>query len=408
MLNNKRILIIDDDPTQIAILNAYFSSMNAAEVISACDGLQASEKLEKQTRYFDYIFSDLGMPNVDGFELLKFLSAHKYKGKVVIISGHEKILLDSAASLGKMYGLSIAGQIKKPLTKFALDRLFEEQNENSSSQNNSAKNTITAEQIADGIAANQFVPYYQPKIDLLSGKVVGAEALARWLKPDGSVVSPGAFIPVAENTVLIENITVSIIDSVIADYCAGGENWVGKKIAINLPPQMIRNTDLPEFLEYKLADNAIPNSALCIEITESGIIDFDAVTIEVLSRLRIKGFDLAIDDFGTGAANIANLKVFPYSELKIDQSFINNVLTDPISAETVRTSISLARQLGLRIVAEGIETKDDLQYVKSKGIDQAQGYLFSKPLPFAQIDEMFKNPLLWLTQNKQPANSTAA
>lgn len=408
MNKNSQILLIDDDPTQIAILTAYFASIGIQDIHSAIDGSQAKNILETQETPFDFIFTDLGMPNTDGFELLKYLGANSFTGKVIIISGHEHILLESASSLGKMYGLAIIGQIRKPLTKQALDRLTAETDTLKTSGVRSNQPTIDPNHISEAIYNREIIPHYQPKVDLLSGRIIGAEALARWIDPQHGVISPATFLPVAEECGLMSQLTMSIFHQTMADYKNNMEAWTGKKISVNLTPDLLQTASLPNTLENMVSEYGLKVSSICIEITESGIIDFDPTVVEVLSRLRIKGFDLSIDDFGTGAANIANLKAFPYNELKIDQSFVNNVLTDAFSAETVRTSISLARQLGLRIVAEGIENEDVLKYVKSKGIDQAQGYLFSKPVPAADITRMFANPLSWIADSKLMKKSDAA
>lgn len=408
MIKDSKILLIDDDPTQIAILTAYLASIGVHQIIDASDGLQAQSLIEDDGASIDMIFTDLSMPNLDGFEFLKYLASIEFRGQIVVISGHEKILLESASSLGKMYGLSIIGQIRKPLTKQALDRLVSENHSLEVTSNSSNLPEIQQDEIVAALNNNQIIPYYQPKIDLLSGRVIGAEALARWINPEIGIVSPAAFIPAAEKYGLMGDFTMKIFHQTMKDYRDNFTHWNGKKISVNLPPDLLVDISLPNILEDMISHYGLDFSSICIEITESGIMDFDPVVIEVLSRLRIKGFDLSIDDFGTGAANIANLKAFPYTELKIDQSFINNVLTDAFSAETVRTSISLARQLNLRIVAEGIETEEVLQYVKSKGIDQAQGYLFSKPLPEADVTRMFANPLSWIADRKKVSQPSAA
>ncbi len=408
MINNAKILLVDDDPTQIAILTAYLASLKVGEILDASDGAEAKRIIEEQQEPFDIIFTDLSMPNVDGFEMLKYLASIKYKGRVVIISGFERIVLESATSLGKLYGLSISGQVRKPLTKFALDRLVAEDTGLKAASTTVGKWEIKPDDILEALSKNQIIPYYQPKVELLSGRVVGAEALARWIHPEHGTISPGAFIAVAEKGGLMTQLTVSMFRSAMQDYRRNAEIWNGMKISLNLAPELLRNVDFPNQLEEMVNYYQIPVSAICIEITESGVIDFDPIVVEVLARLRIKGFDLSIDDFGTGAANIANLKTFPYSELKIDQSFINNVLTDAFSAETVRTSLSLARQLNLRTVAEGIETENVLQYMKAKGIDQAQGYLFSKAIPADQMTKMFASPMSWIAERKLENQTSAA
>ncbi len=408
MNENHNVLLIDDDPTQIAILTAYLSSLRISKITSASDGQKALDLLASSVHETDVIFTDLRMPNMDGYVFLKHLGDLGFKGQIIIISGHEHVLLESAASLGKMYGLNIAGQIRKPLTKQALDRLLATRKEDTNHNGPRSSDVMSSEAILNGIANDEFIPFYQPKVDLLSGKIVGAEALARWQHPELGLISPAAFIPIAEADGSIQAISIKIFDHLVNDLAQGGAAWKDKKIAFNLPPQMIRDETLPETLISRLNKAGVSSKNICIEITENGFIDFDHITVEVLSRLRIMGFDLSIDDFGTGAASIANLKMFPYTELKIDQSFIGNVLTDAFSAETVRTSISLARQLGLRIVAEGIETHDVLQYVKSRGIDQAQGYLFAKPMPVADVNELFANPMGWMSNPTYARQSNAA
>ena len=408
MNENHNVLLIDDDPTQIAILTAYLSSLRISKITSASDGQKALDLLASSVHETDVIFTDLRMPNMDGYVFLKHLGDLGFKGQIIIISGHEHVLLESAASLGKMYGLNIAGQIRKPLTKQALDRLLATRKEDTNHNGPRSSDVMSSEAILNGIANDEFIPFYQPKVDLLSGKIVGAEALARWQHPELGLISPAAFIPIAEADGSIQAISIKIFDHLVNDLAQGGAAWKDKKIAFNLPPQMIRDETLPETLISRLNKAGVSSKNICIEITENGFIDFDHITVEVLSRLRIMGFDLSIDDFGTGAASIANLKMFPYTELKIDQSFIGNVLTDAFSAETVRTSISLARQLGLRIVAEGIETHDVLQYVKSRGIDQAQGYLFAKPMPVADVNELFENPMGWMSNPTYARQSNAA
>jgi EAL domain-containing protein (putative c-di-GMP-specific phosphodiesterase class I)/ActR/RegA family two-component response regulator len=408
MNENHNVLLIDDDPTQIAILTAYLSSLRISKITSASDGQKALDLLTSSVHETDVIFTDLSMPNMDGYVFLKHLGDLGFKGQIIIISGHEHVLLESAASLGKMYGLNIAGQIRKPLTKQALDRLLATRKEDTNHNGPRSSDVMSSEAILNGIANDEFIPFYQPKVDLLSGKIVGAEALARWQHPELGLISPATFIPIAEADGSILAISIKIFDHLVIDLAQGGAAWKDKKIAFNLSPQMIRDETLPETLISRLNKAGVSSKNICIEITENGVIDFDHITVEVLSRLRIMGFDLSIDDFGTGAASIANLKMFPYTELKIDQSFIGNVLTDAFSAETVRTSISLARQLGLRIVAEGIETHDILQYVKSRGIDQAQGYLFAKPMPVADVNELFANPMGWMSNPTYTKQSNAA
>lgn len=396
MAHSKSILIVDDDPTQTAILTAYFAAMQAGEVVCAADGRSALEQINDTGATFDLIVTDLNMPHMDGFEFIRHIKETGFSGSIVLFSGHEETLIENAAKLARHHGLKVTGSLKKPLTKSALDDVFLSNDAAPRLAVTAKRERLTAEDIGHAISANEFIPFFQPKVDLLSGRIVGAEALVRWKRSDGQLISPAFFVPMAEETGQIHDITMLMFDQVVANLKQHEQGWRQLKISINIPPSMLSDVTLPDRILERIRNTGVETKSICFEITESGIMDFNPSTIEILSRLRIAGFDLAIDDFGTGAANISNLRMFPYSELKIDQSFINNVLTDAFSEETVRISLSLARQLGMRVVAEGIETREVFEHIKAKGIDQGQGYYISKPLPADQLQRLLVDRHAWL------------
>lgn len=408
MSNFKTVLLIDDDPTQIAILSAYFGSLRVQTILHACDGLAASKILDNEACNIDLIVSDLCMPNMDGIEFLRHIKKSSFSGEVVLISSFDKTLLDNAKSLAEMHGLKLLGKIEKPLTKSALDRTFKVGNQSSPSGKETSVSQFTLAELQEGLERNEFVPFYQPKIDLLTGSVIGAEALARWNSDKYGLIGPAEFIPLFEQNELLENLTEQIFVRVACDIHENRNAWDHLKFSINLPPTMLLDISLPKVINQYLEGKNVDSSMICLEVTETGILEFDQVTLEVLSRLRLAGFDLAIDDFGTGAANISNLRMFPYTELKIDQSFVGNIITDAFSAETVRASISLARQLGMRIVAEGVETVEIFNNLKAKGIDQAQGYFIAKPMPVDEIVVYFENRTSWRGLSNEVENRKLA
>ena len=388
------ILVVDDDPTQIAILTAYFSSMQVAEILHARDGAHALEILDRHPKPVGLIVSDLKMPNMDGYELIRLLKSRGFKGRIALFSGHQKELIENAANLARMYGLDVIGHISKPLTKSSLDKVFGSRKSSEAGRANADGTWPLKEDVSAALDKGLFVPFYQPKVDLLTGSISGAEALVRWIDPERGVVSPGLFLPIATNSGLMGRLTIAIVECVIEDMQR--PEWAGMKIAINIPPGMLSDITLPDIFMNRIGKVGLKTSQFCLEITESTVLDLDPATLEVLSRLRIHGFEISIDDFGTGASNISNLRMFPFNELKIDQSFINNVLTDAFSAETVNASVSLARMMNMRVVAEGIERKEVFDYVKAKGVHQAQGYLIAKPMPADQITEYFSHPHSWM------------
>jgi diguanylate cyclase (GGDEF)-like protein len=224
--------------------------------------------------------------------------------------------------------------------------------------------------------------HYQPKLEILSGRLMGWEALLRWQSEELGAVSPEEFIPVAEHTGLI----LPIGDWVLREACRQLRAWqdaglMTGTMAVNLSTRQFRQKDLAEAVSAALRDSGLAPNDLELEITESSLMDNLATAADVLAELKQLGIRIAVDDFGTGYSSLSYLKSFPIHCLKIDRSFIRDIPGDENDTAIVRTIIALAGSLGLTVVAEGVETDAQLGYLRSNHCDQAQGYLFSRPLP---------------------------
>lgn len=224
--------------------------------------------------------------------------------------------------------------------------------------------------------------YYQPQVDIMSGTIIGAEALVRWLDPERGLILPDAFIALAEETGLIEKIG----EWVINEACYQGKQWLDKGIsaltlAVNVSPVQFRRTDLNALVMNALQRSGFPASCLELELTESSLMASQEKVIELLSRLQKQGIKLAIDDFGTGYSSLAYLKCFPMNALKIDKSFIDDIPELKDDMEITATIIAMGKILGFRVLAEGVETQAQLDFLKEKGCDVYQGYFKSPPLP---------------------------
>jgi diguanylate cyclase (GGDEF)-like protein/PAS domain S-box-containing protein len=242
-----------------------------------------------------------------------------------------------------------------------------------------------------GLERGEFLVYYQPQVDIASGNIVGMEALVRWQHPERGLVFPAEFIPVAEETGLI----VPLGEWVLRSACAQNKAWQAAgfppmRVAVNLSARQFQQRDLIEVVDEVLKETGLEARWLQLEITEGVAMQDVESNIAVLRELRQMGVQIAIDDFGTGHSSLSYLSRLPIDVVKIDQSFIQDLTTDPNDAAIARSIIVMAHNLKLRVIAEGVETEEQLAFLKKRRCDEMQGYLFSKPAPAEAFEEMLR------------------
>ena len=258
-------------------------------------------------------------------------------------------------------------------------------------------------QLRRGLRQNEFVNYYQPKIDLATGNIAGVEALIRWIHPERGLVSPMDFVPALELTGLIAEAGNQVIQRAIADWWkwrAAGLD--APRIAVNVAAEQLRGNNFVSSLQAALAAVDGNPAALSIEVTESILITNMERAIEILSEVRSLGIPVAIDDFGTGYSSLAYLVTLPIDELKVDRAFIRKITSDPAYYGIVQTCITLAHSLKLKVVAEGVETQEQAQALRELDCDQAQGFLYSRPVPADELALLL--PALARPAAAQPAS----
>jgi len=257
-------------------------------------------------------------------------------------------------------------------------------------------NTVAQQQLSletglrHALERNELALVYQPKVDLVSGRVVGLEALARWLTRSGGMVGPTQFIPVAEETGLILPLGRWVVRAACEQWIAWRDAGLRPPpVAINLSPRQFSDARLIADIDAILADTGMETAYLQLEVTESAAMENPERTFGMLDALRERGLHVYIDDFGTGHSNLAQLKRMPIDALKIDKSFIDDVLSDSDDAEIANAMIRLSHALNLRVVAEGVETVEQVAFLKGQGCDEIQGYVVAKPLPPDKVSELF-------------------
>jgi EAL domain-containing protein (putative c-di-GMP-specific phosphodiesterase class I) len=262
---------------------------------------------------------------------------------------------------------------------------------------NQAMNTTSLEKLAlennlrRALDRQQFLVYYQPQLDIRTGAIIGMEALIRWQHPERGLVQPAAFISLAEETGLI----VPIGEWVLRTACVQNKAWQVAgfppfRVTVNLSSSQFRQKTLIRTIGQALDDAGMDPRYLELELTESNIMKDAETTITMLHELKSMGLRLSIDDFGTGYSSLSYLKRFPFDTVKVDRSFVKNVTTDPDNAAITTAIIAMAHSLNLEVIAEGVETKQELAFLSKQQCDGMQGYLFSPPVPPAQATQFLK------------------
>jgi diguanylate cyclase (GGDEF)-like protein len=242
-------------------------------------------------------------------------------------------------------------------------------------------------QVRGGLAAGEFVLHYQPKVDLQTRRITGVEALVRWRHPELGLLSPDRFIGPIEQTSLIGPLTMNVLDQALTQALAWRRRGIVLEIAVNLSARNLLDPELPERVAALLKERSVPAEQLVLEVTESAAMADPDRGVRVLEALRAMGAGVAIDDFGTGNASIEYLAELPATELKIDRAFVTDILASARDRAIVRSTIDLARNLEMTVVAEGIESEDALEYLAGEGCAMGQGFYFSRPLAAEELTE---------------------
>lgn len=386
----KRVLMVDDDPIARRQGSMLLAALGIQDVLAVGSGEVALAELNASDSTFDLIISDLDMPSMDGIEFLRQLAKMGYQGGIILASGVDDRLLQTAADLTRAKGLALYGSLKKPMTQASLLALLIQPCPSPRIEE-ATLNTITLYDIQEGIRLDEFSVHFQPKVDAITLNVVGAEALARW-NHNGHIIPPSVFIDIAERHGLIATLSEVLITKALIGGAQMSAAGFSIMLAVNISANWLSDIRLPEFILASIQSTNFVAENLILEITETGIMADIATSLDVMTRLRLKGFKLSIDDFGTGYSSIEQLQRIPFGELKLDRSFVQGAAENTDRRAILASTIDMARKLKLSTVAEGVETQADLDLIRGLGCDQIQGYFIAKPMPLEAL-------LVWLKKH---------
>ncbi|MDO8907585.1 MAG: EAL domain-containing response regulator [Pseudohongiella sp.] len=386
------MLIIDDDAFFRAQIRHFSEADYQVLEYESPVSIEPKSLLEA-----DIAILDLNMPGIDGVEFLKTLAALTTRPKLVIASGYDSRVIGMAQKTAELYGINGTAVLQKPVTRNQFSKALLDLEVHVSLNTNGvllapSVRSRDENEISSGLRAGEFFPYYQPQIEVLTQKVVGIETLARWRHPEFGILSPASFIETLEISPLATKFTLLITETAMRDYSLlSGLTGYSGKLSINIPVEVVSSETFSNKILNLANKYQFPLHKLVLEITERGLESTGALFISTLTRLKMHGIQLSLDDFGTGQSGFSKLKTRAFDEIKIDKSFIEDVLTSRDSQMIVESILRLSTEANLCVVAEGVEDIETLDWLRECGCPVVQGYYFSRPLALDNLTEWMKN-----------------
>jgi EAL domain-containing protein (putative c-di-GMP-specific phosphodiesterase class I)/DNA-binding NarL/FixJ family response regulator len=384
-IRSLRMMVVEDQAVQRRIAVRMLRNLGVEDVEEAEDGLQALMLLKGRATGPDIVLSDLRMPGMDGIEFLRELGQARPTTSVVLTSGLEPTLMGAAEAVARADGLDVLGTLEKPLTPDKLGNVLRRYVPPGDRHSLTFTRPLEREELEQAIADGRIYAEFQPRVRVADSDVRGAEALARWRHAERGRIPPAEFIPMAEQCGLIDSLTWVMLDQAMTQAALWkrlGEDWT---VSVNLSLHYLGYQSVADRIAALAERHAIEPRRIILEVTESLASTRVSTVIANLARLRMRGFGIAIDDYGTGYASLAQLCQIPFSELKVDRSFVHGASDRPTLKALLSSCLELARQLRLESVAEGVESAADLSMLRQLGCDEVQGYLIARPMPADEL-----------------------
>lgn len=383
------ILIVEDHPFQQLYLQHLFGELGDFYLESACDGEAALDCLKR--RDFDLVLTDLLMPGMDGVQFIQGLAALRSRPVLAIMSAASRRMLMGASLVASNLQVKVIGLISKPVNAAALRCLIDQLQGLRQVAQPSPLPGIDRQAILDALDNGELQAWFQPKKALANARIVATEALIRWVHPEYGMLLPGMFLPALITFGLEERLLWRVLEQAIVAQAQWREQGYDIPVSINLPTHLLNSHDLPDrILAFVLKHEGIPGR-ICFELMECSVPDDISNFYAGACRLRIKGFGLSQDDFGKGYSSYMNLVSAPFTELKIDRALVQGCNDNEELAQALTSIVGLGRQLGLTVVAEGVETAQELALLRKIDCTQVQGFLISHAVSSDQFQQLLSH-----------------
>lgn len=377
-----RFLVVDDDADQRFLLAATLAKMGMTRVAEASSGREALAMLGRDGGGYDIVVTDLQMPDTDGMELVRRIGQRRLPVSVILVTALAGDVLQSAATMTQAYGVAILGTVEKPATRETLFALLtrREVREPATAPRSARDYSPTTDEVLHGFAGAQFEPFFQPVQELATGRIVGAEALARWRHPIHGVLGPEVFLPPLVRAGLLDELSWIMLALSAMEARRWQVAGFAMTVSVNVSAVSLADPGYAESVTEIVSAHGLEPSRMVLELTETEAILNAGAALENVTRLRMKGFGLAVDDYGVGYSSMQELARMPFTEIKVDRAFVKAAVADARPRLMIEQIVAIARKLGLVTVAEGVETRAERDMLAAIGCDRIQGHYVAKAM----------------------------
>jgi len=385
-----RVLLLEDNPFERRMVTALLERLGVGHVEQAGSGGAALALIDAAPAPFDVVLCDLqihGRADLDGIEFLR-LAGDRLACPLILMSGIDEDLAIAAESLAVAGGAAWAGRLRKPVIPAELHALLvtctarrTDTTAPAHARADGARPAACAADLRAAIARREFVAWFQPQRCLATGRLFGVEVLARWQHPRDGIVGPAEFVPLMEREGMVDALFDVILERALDAMAVWAARGVRVPVSINASPLTLENVEVPNLWRARVEARGIDPSQITIEVTETAVARNFNGLLESVTRLRMHGFRVALDDFGTSYSSLQQMSELPATEVKIDRSFLDRALRYPRARVIFESIVTLGRDLGLAVVAEGVETHAQNDFARAMGCDAAQGLLHGHPVP---------------------------